>query len=214
MTSDARAGTSLPQVTPQSDQAADRPTRAQLRALWWPFGLFALISIADTISLDGEEAGAIRGNAMALKDRPLAGAGDGRPDIAEEPRHLEVVEPLEAAIEVAVNVHRPKSDQLATEHGAHPPSSRGVCHCRYVRGRHWLRARRGTSCLLLPLVAVSVLPGWACAAGACGSLAARTPVTARVVLQWFYVSFTLWLEVPRDVPINPRVGLGIRRDGI
>jgi Domain of unknown function (DUF5658) len=50
MTSDAGTAMPLPRVASQPDEVTDRPTPVQLRALWVPFCLFALISIADTVS--------------------------------------------------------------------------------------------------------------------------------------------------------------------
>jgi hypothetical protein len=50
MPNDAELAVAVPQAPPSTDEAPERPTPTQLRALWLPFILFTLISIADTVS--------------------------------------------------------------------------------------------------------------------------------------------------------------------
>jgi len=50
MSNDAELPTALRQAAPSMDEARATPTRTELRALWLPFILFTLISIADTVS--------------------------------------------------------------------------------------------------------------------------------------------------------------------
>jgi len=50
MPNDAELAVAVPQAPPSTDEAPERPTPTQLRALWLPFILFTLISLADTVS--------------------------------------------------------------------------------------------------------------------------------------------------------------------
>ena len=50
MASEPELAMSLARITEPADPSSDPPTAAQLRALWLPFVLFVVVSVADTIS--------------------------------------------------------------------------------------------------------------------------------------------------------------------